>query len=56
MKLRVVFDTNVVLSALLFRSGTLAWLRGQWAAGQVTPLASTVSFAIETPAEYRERF
>jgi len=27
---RVVFDTNVVLSALLFPAGRLAWLRQHW--------------------------
>jgi len=27
---RVVFDTNVVLSALLFPNGRLAWLRSYW--------------------------
>ena len=27
---RVVFDTSVVVSALLFRSGQLSWLRGHW--------------------------
>jgi putative PIN family toxin of toxin-antitoxin system len=29
-KLRVVLDTNVVLSALLFSRGKLAWLRDGW--------------------------
>lgn len=37
---RVVLDTNVVLSALLFSSGTLAWLRRAWQDGSVIPLAS----------------
>lgn len=37
---RVVFDTNVVLSALLFRAGRLAWLRSHWASGRVVPLVS----------------
>ena len=36
--LRVVHDTNVAVSALLFRAGTLAWLRDAWAAGTVVPL------------------
>lgn len=35
---RVVFDTNVVLSALLFRRGHLTWLRELWTRGTVTPL------------------
>jgi putative PIN family toxin of toxin-antitoxin system len=38
--LRAVFDTNVVLSALLFRTGRLAWLRGHWAGSQVVALVS----------------
>lgn len=38
--LRVVLDTNVVVSALIFRTGQLAWLRAAWQAGRLTPLAS----------------
>jgi putative PIN family toxin of toxin-antitoxin system len=38
MTVRVVLDTNVVLSALVFRSGRLAWLRAAWQSGQVTPV------------------
>jgi uncharacterized protein len=34
---RVVFDTNVVLSALIFGS-RLAWLRGAWARRVVIPI------------------
>jgi putative PIN family toxin of toxin-antitoxin system len=37
---RVVFDTNVVLSALLFRQGRLAPLRPLWQSGQCLPLVS----------------
>lgn len=40
MTLRVVLDTNVVLSALLFARGRLAWLRPAWQAGLLVPLAS----------------
>ena len=36
--LRVVHDTNVAVSALLFRTGRLAWLRDAWAAGTVAPV------------------
>jgi len=36
----VVFDTTVVVSALLFTGGRLAWLRGHWRAGNALPLAS----------------
>jgi putative PIN family toxin of toxin-antitoxin system len=38
-----VFDTNVVVSALLFKSGQLAWLRKAWSDGQVIPLLSPVT-------------
>ena len=38
--LRVVLDTNVVVSALVFRAGRLAWLREAWSAGSVTPVVS----------------
>lgn len=37
---RVVFDTEVVVSALLFQRGELAWLRRHWAAGECIPLIS----------------
>jgi putative PIN family toxin of toxin-antitoxin system len=38
-KARVVFDTNVVLSALLFH-GRLNWLVGHWQVGNCVPLVS----------------
>ncbi|HAS81245.1 MAG TPA: putative toxin-antitoxin system toxin component, PIN family [Verrucomicrobia bacterium] len=38
--LRVVFDTNVILSALLFRSGRVSWLVPRWQQGQVVALLS----------------
>lgn len=44
--LRAVFDTNVVVSALLFASGRLAWLRGAWRGRRVVPVVSR-----ETAAE-----
>jgi putative PIN family toxin of toxin-antitoxin system len=34
----VVFDTNVVVSALLFAEGQLAWLRKAWREGAALPL------------------
>jgi uncharacterized protein len=37
--LRVVLDTNCVVSALLF-DGRLAWLRAAWQNGKITPLLS----------------
>jgi putative PIN family toxin of toxin-antitoxin system len=39
-KARVVFDTNAVLSALLFTHGRLSWLVGHWQAGNCVPLIS----------------
>jgi putative PIN family toxin of toxin-antitoxin system len=40
---RVVLDTNVVLSALLFGSGPAARVRAGWQAGLFMPLASTAT-------------
>lgn len=42
---RVVLDTNVVVSALVFREGRLAWLREAWEAGRVVPLVSAETVA-----------
>ena len=36
---RPVLDTNVLVSALLFYSGALSWLRGAWRSGRIRPLA-----------------
>jgi putative PIN family toxin of toxin-antitoxin system len=36
----LVLDTNVVLSALLFEQGRLAWLRAAWQDGRCRPLVS----------------
>lgn len=38
MTCRVVLDTNVVLSALLFTAGRLAWVRHAWQRPQLQPL------------------
>lgn len=38
--LRAVFDTNVVVSALLFPRGSVAWLREAWAGATVIPVVS----------------
>ena len=40
---RVVLDTNVVLSALLFGGGVTAQLREKWQHGRYTPLVSTIT-------------
>jgi len=39
-RLRLVLDTNVLVSALLFAGGRLEWLRRAWQDGAVTPLMS----------------
>lgn len=36
--MRVVLDTNTVLSALLFPRGRLSWIRELWTAGRIVPL------------------
>jgi uncharacterized protein len=43
---RLVLDTNVLLSALLFRVGAVSWLRIAWQSKTIRPLASR-----ETTAE-----
>jgi uncharacterized protein len=40
---RVVLDTNVVLSALLFAGGPASQVRAAWMAGRFVPLASTAT-------------
>jgi len=37
---RVVFDTNTVVSALLFEHGQLSWLREHWRSAEVVALIS----------------
>ncbi len=37
---RTVLDTNVVLSALLFHSGAVSWLRSAWQSNAILPLVS----------------
>ena len=46
--LRVVLDNNVVVSALVFPSGRLAWLSQAWQASDLVPIAGW-----ETIAELR---
>lgn len=41
MSLRVVFDTNVIISALLFSKGNLTWLRESWSQKYCIPIVST---------------
>lgn len=42
---RVVLDTNVAASALLFVSGRVAKLRAAWEGGAISPLASRATIA-----------
>ncbi len=42
---RVVLDTNLVLSALIFPQGRLAPLRSLWQTGMIQPLVSRVTVA-----------
>jgi putative PIN family toxin of toxin-antitoxin system len=42
---RVVLDTNVVVSALVFRQGRLAWLREAWEAGRIAAVVSAETLA-----------
>lgn len=42
---RVVMDTNIVLSALLFANGRLAPLRNHWQQSRIQPLASASTIA-----------
>jgi putative PIN family toxin of toxin-antitoxin system len=44
-KARAVFDTNVVLSALLFTHGRLSWLVGHWQAESCLALVSRATAA-----------
>lgn len=37
---RVVFDTGVVVSALIFTEGRLGWMRREWREGRAVPLVS----------------
>jgi putative PIN family toxin of toxin-antitoxin system len=41
--MRVVLDTNILVSALLFANGRLAWLRGAWQSGAVVPVVCPAS-------------
>lgn len=38
MTCRIVVDTNIVLSALIFRSGRLAWIRNAWQHQRIKPV------------------
>ncbi len=41
--MRVVLDTNVILSALLFSNGNLAWLKKAWQAKTIRPVISNAT-------------
>ena len=44
---RLVLDTNMLLSALLFPSGSVSWIRGLWRNGRIRPIVSR-----DTTAEF----
>ena len=44
---RLVLDTSVLLSALLFPAGRVSWIRTEWRAGRIRPLVSR-----DTTAEF----
>lgn len=39
--MKIVLDTSTVLSALLFSSGKLTWIRDAWQSDKITPLICT---------------
>ena len=43
--IRAVLDTNVLVSALVFHTGALSWLREAWRSGRILPLASRATAA-----------
>ena len=43
--LRVVLDTNVVVSALVFRGSRLSWVRDAWTSGRIVPIVGRESLA-----------
>ena len=49
---RVVLDTNVVLSALVFAQGRLASLRQAWRQGRCHPLVSTTTAELMRALQY----
>lgn len=45
MAVKVVLDTNCVVSALLFSKQNLAWLRHAWQTGTITPIVNKATTA-----------
>lgn len=45
MPVKVVLDTNCVVSALLFSKESLAWLRHAWQSGAITPVVNKATTA-----------
>lgn len=41
--MRVVLDTGVIVSALLFPSGRLSWLHESWVGGNISPIVSRIT-------------
>lgn len=45
MAVKVVLDTNCIVSALLFSKQNLAWLRHAWQSGSITPTVNKATTA-----------
>ena len=43
--MRLVLDTNVVVSVLLFGHGSLSWIMESWRSGQILPIISEATSA-----------
>ena len=43
--IRAVLDTSVLVSALVFPTGALSWMRDAWRSGRILPLASRATAA-----------
>ena len=54
--LRCVLDTNVVVAALIFRTGRSAWLREAWRTESIVPLISSPTIAELTRVLAYEKF
>ena len=38
MPIKLVLDTNCIISALIFSKDNLIWLRQAWQSGEITPI------------------
>ena len=54
--LRVVLDTNVLVSVLVLRSPSLSWLQSAWEGPDLTPVVSEATVAELVQVIHRPRF